>query len=135
VAVEAVTNRPERRFLAGAVLQSEKGRFEVIAGRPHQGRWLVAFKGVDDRNAAEALRGLVLRAAPIQEEGALWAHELIGAAVVDTAGTSYGTVESVEANPASDLLVLAGERLVPLTFVVAHEPGRVVIDPPAGLFD
>jgi 16S rRNA processing protein RimM len=95
----------------------------------------VAFNGVDDRNAAEALRGLVLRAEPIEEEGALWAHELIGAAVVDTAGTSYGTVESVEANPASDLLVLAGERLVPLTFVVAHEPGRVVIDPPAGLFD
>jgi 16S rRNA processing protein RimM len=135
VAVEAVTNRPERRFVAGAVLESERGRLEVVGGRPHHGRWLVAFVGVDDRNAAEDLRGLVLRAAPMEEEGALWAHELIGADVVDTAGTSYGTVESVEANPAADLLVLAGERLVPLTFVVSHEPGRVVIDPPAGLFD
>jgi hypothetical protein len=41
----------------------------------------------------------------------------------------------VEANPASDLLVLPGERLVPLVFVVQKAPGRVVIDPPPGLLD
>jgi 16S rRNA processing protein RimM len=135
VAVEAVTNRPERRFVAGSVLDTDEGPLEVVAGRPHQGRWLVTFVGVDGRDGAERLRGRVLRAAPLEEEGALWVHELVGAEVVDLAGRSHGVVEAVEANPASDLLVLAGEKLVPLAFVVAHEPSRIVIDPPPGLLD
>ena len=135
VAVEPITNRPEQRFAAGTMFQSERGALEVVSGRPHQGRWLVTFAGVEDRNQAEALRGVVLLAEPLDEEGALWVHELIGAAVVGIDGRSYGVVEAVEANPASDLLVLPGERLVPLVFVVDQQPGRVVIDPPAGLLD
>ena len=135
VAVHAITNRPEARFVVGAVLESDRGPLEILSVRPHQGRWLVVFAGVDDRNLAEALRGVVLRAEPLDEDGALWVHELIGAEVVGTDGRRYGTVEAVEANPASDLLVLNGERLVPLVFVVSHSPGRVVIDPPAGLLD
>lgn len=138
VVVRLVTNHPELRFAPGCVLQTDAGPLEVVAGRPHQGRWLVSFCGVADRDGAEALRGRVLRAEPLEGEaaaGRLWVHELIGAEVVDTAGAVQGVVESVESNPASDLLVLDGERLVPLTFVVAHEPGRVVIDPPAGLLD
>jgi len=43
-------------------------------------------------------------------------------------------VMEVEANPASDLLVLA-QGLVPLTFVVDRSPRRVVIDPPEGLIE
>ena len=43
--------------------------------------------------------------------------------------------KAVQANPASDLLVLDGGQLVPLRFVVEHGPGRVVIDPPAGLLE
>ena len=72
-----------------------------------------------------------------QESGddELWVHELVGAEVRDLAGTSFGPVLSVEANPASDLLVLAGEVLVPLRFVVSQEPGLLVIDPPDGLLD
>ena len=62
-------------------------------------------------------------------------HELVGAEVVDTAGVSRGTVVAVEANPASDLLVLEGGGLVPLRFVVSRRPGRVVVDVPAGLLD
>ena len=133
--MDAVTNRPELRFVAGAVLDTDEGPLEVVHGRPHQGRWLVTFAGVADRNGAEALRGRVLRAAPLEEDGALWVHELVGSLVVDTSGREYGPVEAVEANPASDLLVLTGDRLVPLVFVVSQEPGRIVIDPPAGLLD
>jgi 16S rRNA processing protein RimM len=44
-------------------------------------------------------------------------------------------VEAVEANPASDLLVLDGERLLPLTFVVEHGDGVIVADPPDGLWE
>ena len=135
VAVAAITNVPERRFVPGAVFESDRGPLEVVAARPHQDRWLVTFAGVPDRNAAEELRGVTLSAAPLDDDDALWVHELIGSEVVDTEGRSYGPVEAVEANPAADLLVLSGERLVPLTFVVSQEAGRVVIDPPAGLLD
>jgi hypothetical protein len=31
--------------------------------------------------------------------------------------------------------VLGGDRLVPLVFVVLKAPGRIIIDPPAGLLD
>ena len=136
VIVDLSTNRPEPRMAAGSVLQSDRGPLEVAKASPHQGRWIVAFAGVADRNAAELLRGLVLSAEALEEEGVLWVHELVGAEVVDTAGNSFGPVQAVEANPASDLLVLAGERLVPLVFVVERRlDGSVVIDPPPGLFD
>ncbi len=42
---------------------------------------------------------------------------------------------SVEVNPASDLLVLDGGGLVPLTFVVEQADGRITVDVPDGLLD
>jgi 16S rRNA processing protein RimM len=136
VIVDLVSNRPDVRLAPGSVLASDRGDLEVLTATPHQGRWIVAFDGIPDRNAAETYRGVVLSAEPIDgDDDTLWVHELVGAEVVDLAGTSYGLVEAVEANPASDLLVLSGERLVPLVFVKLKAPGRVVIDPPPGLLD
>ncbi|HEX3394703.1 MAG TPA: ribosome maturation factor RimM [Acidimicrobiales bacterium] len=136
VIVDLFTNRPETRVAPGAVLVTDRGPLEVVSSRPHQGRWIVVFAGVVGRDGAEALRGTRLSAEPLDEDGALWVHELIGAEVVDVDGGSHGPVLAVEANPASDLLVLSGDRLVPLTFVVERRPdGTVVIDPPDGLFD
>ena len=136
VIVDLVSNRPDDRLAAGSVLSSDRGPLEVLTATPHQGRWIVAFAGIPDRNTAETFRGVVLSAEPLEDDdAALWVHQLIGSEVVDLAGRSYGPVEAVEANPASDLLVLSGERLVPLVFVVLKAPGRVIIDPPAGLLD
>jgi len=136
VIVDLVTNRPEVRVAPGAVLLSGRGPLEVVSSRPHQGRWIVVFAGVADRNGAEALRGTRLSAEALDEDGALWVHELIGAEVVDTAGQAHGVVVAVEANPAADLLVLADQRLVPLTFVIERRPdGTVVVDAPPGLLD
>jgi ribosomal 30S subunit maturation factor RimM len=60
--------------------------------------------------------------------------------VLDTARTALGTVTSVEANPAHDLLVLDSGVLVPMVFVVEQEAADdgsvvVVVDPPEGLLD
>ena len=126
----------ESRLAPGSVLSSDRGPLTVVAARPHQGRHLVRFVEVVDRGGAEALRGLVLRARPQERPGTLWVHELIGARVVSSAGAELGAVAAVEANPASDLLVLRGGGLIPLRFVVSHVPGtEVVVDIPEGLLD
>jgi len=134
VVVELTTNRTER-VAPGTVLATDRGPLTVVRSSPFQNRWIVQFEGVASREDADALRNVVLRAEPLEDPDALWVHELIGAVVVDTAGTELGRVDAVEANPASDLLVLDGGGLVPLTFVVSQEQGRVVVDPPAGLLD
>ena len=131
VVVDLITNRPDR-LVPGARFED----LEVLEVKPHQHRWIVLFAGVGSREAAEALRGRVLRAEPLpDDDGALWVHELIGSSVEDTTGAPLGTVTAVEANPASDLLVLESGGLIPLRFVVDHEDGRVVVDPPEGLLD
>jgi 16S rRNA processing protein RimM len=114
-------------------------RSQALPGKvgPRGGQWLARFEGVGTREAAEALGGATLRAEPLSEadsEG-LWVHELIGAEVLSTAGESHGTVTAVEANPASDLLVLDSGALVPLRFVISAAAGKVTVDVPDGLFD
>ena len=81
---------------------------------------------------------IVLSAHPIvdPDDDTLWLHELVGATVVDQHGTSHGTVVALLDNPASDLLELADGRLIPLVFVVDHEPGvSIQVDVPPGLLD
>ena len=134
VIVDLVTNRPER-LRPGFVLSSGAGDLRVVRSSPHQRRWIVAFAGVEDRNQAEQLRGTVLQAEPIEgEQDTLWVHELVGSLVYDVNGLLYGRVRAVEANPASDLLVLP-QGLVPLNFVVDRQHRRVIIDPPEGLLE
>ena len=68
---------------------------------------------------------------------ALWVHELVGSTVRDAAGTVIGVVASVEANPASDLMVLESGGLIPVRFITAHDPAArtVDVDIPEGLLD
>jgi 16S rRNA processing protein RimM len=134
VVVVLVTDRAER-LAPGTVLQTDRGPLTVQSSRPNGDRWLVWFEGIADRAAADALRGTALLAEPLDDPSELWVHELIGASVSTVAGDAVGTVTSVEANPASDLLVLDTGALVPVFFVVSHDPGHLVIDPPEGLFD
>jgi len=78
-----------------------------------------------------------LEAEPIDAPGTLWVHELLGATVRDAAGTELGRVAAVEANPASDLLVLESGGLIPIRFLTAHDAvtGTVEVDIPDGLLD
>ena len=134
VFVKLITDRSER-LEPGTVLESDRGPLTVRTSRPHQNGWLVQFAGVPDRTAAEGMRGVVLRAEPIDDPDVLWVHELVGCRVVGMDGRDHGQVTAVEANPASDLLVLDGGGLVPLRFVVRREPGLVEVDIPAGLLE
>lgn len=129
-------SEPDVRLAPGTSLLTDDGPLEVVAARPHQGRYLVRFAGVEDRAGAEALRGRTLLAEPLETPGVMWVHQLIGAQAVQPDGRVLGTVVAVEPNPASDLLVLDGGGLVPLRFVTEVDPGaRVVVDAPEGLVD
>jgi 16S rRNA processing protein RimM len=74
-------------------------------------------------------------AEPIRVDGVLWIHEMVGASLYDPQGELVGEITAVQANPASDLLVLADGRLVPLTFVVKEADGTFRVDGPPGLLD
>jgi 16S rRNA processing protein RimM len=136
VIVALSTNRDER-VAVGSILAGPDGtEYQVVRSSAHQGRWIVQFEACNGIDAAEALRGTELFAPPLEDPDVLWIHDLVGSEAVDTDGAVLGTVESVQANPASDLLVLSTGALVPLRFVVANEQGvRVTIDGPDGLFD
>ncbi len=140
--VVALVTTVDQRLAPGSTLDCAGRPLVVessqpVPGRagPTGGRWLVHFAGVDSREAAESLAGALLRAEPVATDDGLFVHELIGAEVVEATGQNRGTVVAVEANPASDLLVLDSGALVPLRFVVASEPGRLSVEVPAGLFD
>jgi 16S rRNA processing protein RimM len=151
VAVEVRTDEPERRFAPGAVLTTEPesaGPLTVRRSRWHSGRLLLSFERVDDRTTAEALRGveLVVTVDPSERPADPEEHydrHLRGLTVHRPDGLLLGRVSDVVHLPAQDLLEVTDPsgRPVLVPFVAALVPevdvpgGRVVVDPPAGLFD
>lgn len=134
VSVELGTDRLER-LETGTRWHARGGWLTVTAASPHQGRWLVSFDEIADRTTAQRYTNTPVYAEPVDDPEELWVHELIGSTVVEVDGTPRGSCVSVVANPAADLLELDSGALVPVVFVVERGDGRIVIDPPAGLFD
>lgn len=123
-------SRHKRLFVAGI----ERG----ASVKPVAKGAIARFEGVDDRSAAEALRGALVEversALPPLEEGEYYHADLIGLACVDKAGEPIGTVAAVENFGAGDLLEVErpdGKRaLVPFRPDVADlVDGRILIDP------
>jgi 16S rRNA processing protein RimM len=136
VIISLTTNREERVAAGSTLFDADGTELEVVRSSPHQGRFIVTLDGVNSIEAADRLRDTELFAAPIDDPSQLWVHELVGARAVDTAGSELGLVQEVQANPASDLLVLDSGALIPLRFVVDLEPGvRVTVEVPDGLLD
>lgn len=134
VVVKLTTNRLER-VAPGAVLIVAGREMSVGSSRPSDRHHIVRFEGVDTRESAEAITNCDLFAAPIDDPTELWVHDLLGCHVFDADGTDRGVVESVEANPASDLLVLDNGALIPARFITEVADGRLDVDPPDGLFE
>jgi len=136
VVVQLWTDLTER-LEPGSVLTTPRGTLTVEHARRFQDRWIVQFEGIVDRSQAERMRGIELAAPAVDVPGKLWVHELVGALVSDATGATLGTVQAVEPNPASDLLVLDGGGLIPLRFVTESdaEAGTLIVDIPEGLLD
>lgn len=85
-------------------------RFEVIAAKGCGDTVFMKFKGIDDRNAADALRGstLAVRISDLPElsPGCYYQSNLVGMEAVDSAGGHVGTVVRVDAYPANDVFVI-----------------------------
>ncbi|CAB4784962.1 MAG: 16S rRNA processing protein RimM [Actinobacteria bacterium] len=137
VAVRLTADIPER-VTPGSVFQTTRGPLTVERSKPFQQGYIIAFTGIADRNEAELLRGLRLKAEPLDldDDDVIWIDDLFNALVVSTDGVERGRVVEVEENPASDLLVLDSGILIPLTFVVEVKPNeRIVVEVPEGLFE
>jgi 16S rRNA processing protein RimM len=96
------------------------------------------FDGVNDRSAAEALRGSLVEvdrsALPPLEEGEYYHADLIGLPAVDRDDVSIGSVVAVENYGAGDLLEIELEggktSLIPFKPGIADlEDGRIILDP------
>ena len=127
---------------------AERGPLTVESRRWQTGRLMVAFVGVPDRTAAEALRDTLLQVdaatLPTPEDPDEFLDvQLVGLRVELEDGTPVGVLREVLHLPHGDVLVVAregrAEALVP--FVSAIVPvvdlpgGRVVVTPPPGLLD
>ena len=130
-------------------LEDEAGRPVRLTVLEDRARVLVVrIDGVDDRGAAEAMRGrrLYVRRAdlPPPDAGEFYHADLIGLAAALACGRAVGTVAAVHDFGAGDVIEIeieiesaAGAVLLPFTREtvpeVALAEGRLVIDPPPGL--
>ena len=135
VFVQLLSDDPAR-LAPGTVVRTRTGELTVETARvASNGRRVVKFRQILDRTAAERFANEPLYAEPLDDPDALWAHELIGARVVETDGTDRGECVAVLANPASDILEFDSGALVPSVFVVSNVDGVITVDVPDGLFD
>ena len=89
--LDLITDHTERAQV-GSRLWARDRWLTISQSSPSNKRWRVHLEGVDERNAAEALTGLVVFAEPIDDPDALWIHELIGANVLEVNGIDRGRV-------------------------------------------
>ncbi|HYZ66393.1 MAG TPA: ribosome maturation factor RimM, partial [Mycobacterium sp.] len=88
VVVEVRTDDPETRFAPGGTLRGRpksgpERRYSVESVRAHGGRLLVRLDGVADRDAADALRGVLFIVdsqdlPPIEDPDEFYDHQLEG---------------------------------------------------------
>ncbi|MBX8801445.1 ribosome maturation factor RimM [Ochrobactrum sp. MR28] len=149
VRVKTYTGDPLDLGSYGLLYDTSGKSYEILSIRPSKTVVVVRFAGVDDRNAAEALNGKELYVDHAQlpqdlDEDEFYYTDLIGLAVRDSAGVSYGKVSAVFNFGGGDVLEIkeSGKKpvLIPFTLVsvpeILMEEGAILIDPlVAGLVD
>lgn len=147
VAIRSTTDDPER-WVAGSLFITDEDPFRTLEAssvRSHKGDLLVSFVGIDDRDAAEALRGVTFHVEAAQRrtlgEGEYWPDELVGCSVVSPDGP-LGIVVGVEFGAGQDRLIVetdAGDPVeVPLVEAIVEvidvDSRLIRMTPPKGLF-
>jgi 16S rRNA processing protein RimM len=146
--VEVLTDYPERLAEVKTLYLGATFRpYELVAARLHKQFVLLKLRDCDDRDAADALRGVALYVAiedaiPL-EDGEVYEHQLEGVHVVTEDGTPLGEIVEVLSAPgANDVLVIHGARgelLVPVIedvlLALDWDAAQLVIRPLPGLID
>ena len=148
VRIKSFTAEPEDVAAYGPVAdEAEKRSFALRIVGKAKGVVIAKIAGIEDRDAAEALKGLRLyverSALPEAGEEEYYHADLLGLEAALCDGTPLGRVRAVHGFGAGDSLEIAlpsgATVLVPFTRtavpVVDLVGGRVVIDPPEGLLD
>lgn len=146
VRIRSFTSDPAAIAAYGPVSDEDgRRRFELTVTGTIKDGVIARLAGIEDRTAAEALRGVrlyVSRAAlPQTRTGEYYRADLIGLRAELADGTHYGRVSDVQNYGASDLLEIEREdgaseflpftdRCVPIVDVAN---GRVVVDPPVAV--
>ncbi len=135
VSIHLISNVLER-IESGSVLYLDDGReMRIKSSKQYKKHYLILFEGITSRTSVEAIVGKKLYGVPIDDPDTMWAHDLIGSNVTDRNGKTFGKVTAIETNPASDLLVLEGGAIIPLTFLVEYEDQVIKVDIPSGLIE
>ncbi len=148
VRIKSFTAEPRDIARYGPVGDASGGRrFALRLVGAGKGVVIARIAGIEDRDRAEALRGLLLylpRAAlPPPEDEEYYHADLIGLAVVLADGTPVGELRAIHDFGAGDTLEIARPHgppvLAPFTRAVVPEVdlagGRLVLDPPPGLIE
>ena len=143
VKVKPFTADPADLVAYGRLTDASGGRvIGLTLLSKHKGQWLARVDGVDDRNAAEALRGTELYAErgrlPAPDEDEFYHADLIGLTAIGTDGQTAGTVRAVHDFGAGDILEIVGAGGPPLMLPFTRKAvpeidfagGRLMIDPP-----
>jgi len=132
-----------------APLSNEDGTqiFSVTLTRPINNGFAARLGGVKTKEEADALKGVKLFAEreklPELSDDEFYHTDLIGLEVYDTGGTLLGRIKAVMNHGAGDILEVnsagnSGSVLVPFTLEIVPTvdltAGRIVADPPEGLF-
>ncbi|CRL14862.1 ribosome maturation factor RimM [Phaeobacter italicus] len=130
-------------------LSNEDGTqsYTLVLVRAIKNGFTARVGGVETKEQADALKGLRLFAPrdrlPSLPDDEYYHTDLMGLEVYDTGGTLLGTVKTVQNHGASDLLeitVPGHSSTILLPFTLAAVPtvdlasGRIIADPPEGLF-
>ena len=153
IVVDVRTDDPDLRFAPGVTLRARRRDgaerdYVVETARQHGPRLLVRLVGVENRDAAAALRGSMFvidstELPPIAEPDTYYDHQLEGLRVRTVAGADVGTVAEVLHTGAGELLAVRRavgvEVLVPFVAAIVTSVSLtdqvIEIDPPDGLLD
>ena len=112
----------------------DRREVKLLSARVHKGFLIVKLEGVEDVNAAMALKGRTVfidRADARLPKGAFFLQDIIGAAVVDESGSEIGKLADVMETPASNVYVVKGERehLIPAVpeFILSTDADNGII--------
>jgi 16S rRNA processing protein RimM len=149
VRVKSYTEDPLDLGSYGPVETEDGRRLDVERVRPAKEVVVARFRGVDDREAAEALKNKKLYVAreklpPPDDEDEFYHADLVGLPVTTPDGTELGTITAVPdfgAGPLLEIKPAKGGPTVLLAFTKANVPEvdlaarKVIAVPPAGTFD